>query len=115
VLVDSSGKTVYMLTADSSGHSTCSASCLQYWPPVGPGSAASTVTAKVASTTTTGGSKIATVGGWPVYTFIQDQKPGDVTGEGIANFGGVWYAVSPSGQPVKAAGGSSPSVHGGGY
>jgi hypothetical protein len=80
------------------------------------------VTAKVASTATTGGSKIATVGGWPVYTFIQDQKPGDVTGEGMANFGGVWYAVSPSGQPVKAAGGSSPSAstssapaYGGGY
>jgi predicted lipoprotein with Yx(FWY)xxD motif len=107
VLVDAKGMTVYMLTADSSGHSTCSAACLQYWPPVAPGAAASTVTAKVASTTTTGGSKIATAGGWPVYTFIQDQKPGDVTGEGISNFGGVWYAVSPSGQPVKAAGATS--------
>jgi predicted lipoprotein with Yx(FWY)xxD motif len=109
VLVDSSGKTVYMLTADSSGTSTCSSACLQYWPPVAPSKAASTVTGKVATTTTTGGSKIATVGGWPVYTFIQDQKPGDVTGEGISNFGGTWYAVSPSGQPVKSAGGGSSS------
>jgi predicted lipoprotein with Yx(FWY)xxD motif len=123
VLVDAKGETVYMLTADSNGHSTCSGACLQYWPPVAPGAAASTVTGKVASTTTTNGSKIATVGGWPVYTFIQDQKPGDVTGEGISNFGGIWYAVSPSGQPVKAAGGgsttaktsSAPAYGGGGY
>jgi predicted lipoprotein with Yx(FWY)xxD motif len=110
VLVDAKGMTVYLLTADSSGHSTCSAACLQYWPPVAPGTAASTVTGKVASTTTPGGPKIATVGGWPVYTFIQDQKPGDVTGEGVATFGGIWYAVSPAGQPVKAAGGSSPGA-----
>jgi predicted lipoprotein with Yx(FWY)xxD motif len=122
VLVDADGHTVYMLTADSSGKSSCSSACLTYWPPVAPGQAASTVTGKVASTATTAGGKIATVGGWPVYTFIQDQKPGDVTGEGISNFGGVWYAVSPSGQPVKSADGSpsastgsGPAYGGGGY
>ena len=109
VLVDASGRTVYMFSPDSSGTSTCDASCLQYWPPVAPGKAASTVTGKVASTTTTAGGKIATVGGWPVYTFIQDQKPGDVAGEGFSDFGGVWYAVSPSGQPVKSGGSSSTS------
>ena len=119
VLVDSSGKTVYMLSADSGGHSTCSSACLTYWPPVAPAGKAPTVTAKVASTTTTSGAKIATAGGWPLYTFIQDQKPGDVTGEGIANFGGVWYAVSPSGQPVKGstsgASSSSSAPQGRGY
>jgi predicted lipoprotein with Yx(FWY)xxD motif len=119
VLVDASGRTVYTFTADSSGHSTCSAACLQYWPAVSPGHASTTVTAKVASTPTTDGSTVATVGGWPVYTFIQDQQPGDVTGEGISNFGGVWYAVSPSGQPVKSSSGSgtsyTPPAGGGGY
>ncbi len=109
VLVDSSGMTVYMLTADSPGHSSCSSACLTYWPAVAPGAKASTVTAKVASTATSSGSKIATAGGWPLYTFVQDQKPGDVTGEGVATFGGVWYAVSPSGQPVKGSGASSSS------
>ncbi len=119
VLVDARGETVYMFTPDSSGKSTCDSSCLQYWPPVAPGKAASTVTGKVASTSTTAGGQIATVGGWPVYTFTQDQKPGDVTGEGFSDFGGVWYAVSASGQPVKGPGGassSSPAYSGhGGY
>ena len=103
VLVDSSGRTVYMLTADSPGHSSCSSACLAYWPPVAPAGHASTVTAKVGSTTTSGGAKIATAGGWPLYTFVQDQKAGDVTGEGVATFGGTWYAVSPSGKPVTGA------------
>jgi predicted lipoprotein with Yx(FWY)xxD motif len=112
VLVDANGHTVYTLSADSAGKSTCSSSCLQYWPAVAPSKAASTVTATVASTSTTGGSKIATVAGWPVYTFIQDQNPGDVNGEGMNAFGGIWYAVSPSGQPVKSAGGGAPSASG---
>jgi predicted lipoprotein with Yx(FWY)xxD motif len=118
VLVDAQGRTVYMFTPDSAGKSTCDSSCLQYWPPVAPGKAASTVTGKVASTTTTTGGRIATVGGWPVYTFIEDGKPGDVAGEGFSDFGGTWYAVSPSGQPVKSAStsssGSAPA-QGGGY
>jgi predicted lipoprotein with Yx(FWY)xxD motif len=109
VLVDANGRTVYMFSPDSSGKSTCDSSCLQYWPPVAPGKAASTVTGKVASTSTTAGGKIATVAGWPLYTFSQDQQPGDVAGEGFNDFGGVWYAVSPSGQPVKGAGSSSSS------
>jgi predicted lipoprotein with Yx(FWY)xxD motif len=124
VLADAGGNTVYMFSTDSSGKSTCNSTCLQYWPPVAPGKAASTVTGKVASTTTTTGGKVATVAGWPVYAFSQDQKPGDVTGEGFSDFGGVWYAVSPSGQPVKSAAGSSssggttgsaPAYGGGGY
>ena len=32
VLVDAKGLTVYLLTADTPGHSSCSAQCLQYWP-----------------------------------------------------------------------------------
>jgi predicted lipoprotein with Yx(FWY)xxD motif len=108
VVVDDQGMTVYMLTADHGGTSTCSASCLTYWPPV-TASKGSGVTATVGSTATTTGGTTATVGGWPVYTFIQDQKPGDVNGEGTTTFGGTWYAVSPTGKPVKPGGSSSPS------
>lgn len=122
VLVDANGHTVYMFSPDSPGKSTCDSSCLQYWPPVTSTKAASSVTGKVASTATTAGGTVATVSGWPVYTFIQDQKPGDVTGEGFNDFGGVWYAVSPAGHPVMASGSSSssssssaPAYGGGGY
>lgn len=107
VVVDGSGMTVYMLTADKPNHSSCSAACLAYWPPVAP-SKASGISAQTGSTSTMSGGTTATVGGWPVYTFAQDQKPGDVTGEGVKTFGGTWYAISASGKPVKPGGSNSP-------
>jgi predicted lipoprotein with Yx(FWY)xxD motif len=109
VLVDASGRTVYVLSTDGPNHSTCSASCLQLWPAVAPGGHAG-VTAKVGSTATPSGTMTATVAGHPVYTFSGDQGPGDVNGEGLQDFGGVWYAVSPSGAAVTAAASSSPSA-----
>lgn len=115
VLVDGAGRTVYLLTADSPGRSTCSGSCLSAWPPVSPasGSTLPGVSAPVDRTTTPGGGSIATVGGWPLYTFVQDKAPGDVHGEGLQSFGGTWYAVSPDGQPVKSAGSSTATPSGG--
>jgi predicted lipoprotein with Yx(FWY)xxD motif len=111
VLVDGAGRTVYLLTADSPGTSTCNAGCLSAWPAVAPPSASALpgVTGAVGRTTTPDGTAIATVGGWPLYTFVRDAKPGDVTGEGVQSFGGTWYAVSPDGQPVKAGSASTPS------
>jgi predicted lipoprotein with Yx(FWY)xxD motif len=108
VLVDGAGRTLYLLTADGHDRSTCSASCLQFWPAVKPGSHRG-VTAQVGATATPSGPMTATVAGHPVYTFSQDHAPGDVNGEGLQEFGGTWYAVSVSGSAVQADG-SSPSA-----
>ena len=89
-------------------HAICNASCQSYWPPVTSGHGAG-LTAKVASTPLPGGGRTETVGGWPVSTYVGDHNPGDVSGEGVNTFGGIWWAVSPSGTPVKQAGGASPS------
>jgi predicted lipoprotein with Yx(FWY)xxD motif len=115
VLVDSKGFTVYMLTADTPGHSTCSAQCLQYWPLV-PAPTSSNmspvqgVSAALATTKATSGALMLTAGGWPLYTFVKDMAPGQVAGEGVNTFGGTWYAVSPSGAPVVAAAQSAPAT-----
>jgi predicted lipoprotein with Yx(FWY)xxD motif len=124
VLVDSKGFTVYMLTADTKGHSTCSAKCLQFWPlvpaPAGAGiPPVQGVSAALAATKATSGASMVTAGGWPLYTFVKDTAPGQVAGEGVKTFGGTWYAVSPSGTPVTAAATPAPattsSAGGGGY
>jgi predicted lipoprotein with Yx(FWY)xxD motif len=118
VLVDGQGMTVYMLSSDKPHKSLCAGQCLQYWPIVPAPSSKATaagVTGKIASTTSTSGSPMATLAGRPLYTYVQDQAPGDVTGEGLNRFGGVWYAVSPAGQPVKkAAASGAPSAASGG-
>ena len=122
VLVDNKGLTVYLLTADSPGHSSCAAVCLQFWPPVSApaGSAAPSVqgvSAALAVTKATSGASMLTAGGWPLYTFAADKAPGDVNGQGKKSFGGTWYAVSPSGIAVKATPTSPPATSsgGGGY
>ena len=105
VVVDSSGYTVYLLTSDSPNTSNCSAGCLAAWPPVPPASSgkatAPGVTAKVGETQTTTGETMLTVNGWPVYRYVGDTAPGEVAGQGIASYGGVWYALSPNGKPIQ--------------
>lgn len=109
VLVDTRGMTVYLLSADGRDHSTCSAQCLRFWPAVGSGGG-SVPGVKAGHTQTPDGTPIATVAGHPVYTFALDHQPGDVKGEGVHEFGGTWYAVSPTGSAVRAGGAStSPS------
>ena len=122
VLVDSRGLTVYLLTADTPGHSTCSAQCLQYWPlvpaPKGTGvPSVHGISAALTATRATSGASMVAAGGWPLYTFVKDAAPGDVTGEGVKTFGGTWYAVSPSGTAVKATAApasTAPAATGGG-
>ena len=127
ILVDAKGLTVYLLTADKPGQSTCSATCLQYWPLV-PAAGTSVPTVKgvsapLAEAKASSGAAMVTAGGWPLYTFVKDKAPGDVSGQGVKTFGGTWYAVSPSGTAVttKAAGAgggssgtsTSPAIRGG--
>src|SRR5665647_576932 len=75
VLVDSKGFTVYLLTADTPGHSSCDAQCLQFWPLVSApaGAAVPTVqgvNAALSVTKATSGASMLTAGGWPLYTFF---------------------------------------------
>jgi len=107
-LVDGNGMTVYVLSADSKNKSTCDAQCLSFWPPVAPNGAGKLAVA-AGQTKTTAGSAIATLNGQPVYTFVQDAKPGDVNGEGLNLYGGIWYALSPDGKAIVATASSSPS------
>jgi predicted lipoprotein with Yx(FWY)xxD motif len=118
ILVDSQGLTVYLLTSDTPGHSSCSAQCLAYWPLV-PAPAGATVpkvqgiSAALSVTKATSGASMLTAGGWPLYTFVKDKAPGDVTGEGVKTFGGTWHAVSPSGSAVSAPATSAPATSSG--
>lgn len=48
-----------------------------------------------------GGSRQVTYHGWPLYLWPNDTQPGQATGQGINNLGGLWYVVSPSGNPVR--------------
>ena len=96
-LTDTSGKTLYVFTKDSTGTSTCTGSCLAKWPAF----SASTVTAP-SVLKPSGFSAISRADGvnqtaWmgmPLYYYSGDTKPGDVNGQGFNN---VWYVANVSG------------------
>ena len=52
------------------------------------------------TTTRKDGTTEVTYAGHPLYYFIADKQPGQVTGQGIDAFGGPWYVVSPSGAQI---------------
>jgi predicted lipoprotein with Yx(FWY)xxD motif len=102
ILVDQEGKTLYLFEADSMNKSNCSGGCLNLWPPVtanGTATAGSGVTAGMIGTAT--GSSQVTYAGHPLYWFSGDTAAGDTNGEGLTDFGGAWYAVSPAGKAVE--------------
>jgi predicted lipoprotein with Yx(FWY)xxD motif len=111
ILVNSKGRTMYAFAADRKGHSTCTGSCLTYWPPVRVGAKPPTATARVTATVGVlhrrGGTRQLTVNGWPMYTYVGDSKPGATTGQGLNESGGLWWVVSPSGKWITKTGSSS--------
>jgi predicted lipoprotein with Yx(FWY)xxD motif len=123
ILVDSSGHTLYLLTADSGSKSTCYGTCASFWPPdhtSGMPSHSGVNGSMVGTTTRTDHTMQVTYNGHPLYTFAKDTAAGDVNGEGITNFGGTWYVVGANGNaimsvPAAPAPSSSPSGSGGGY
>lgn len=118
ILVDSSGRTLYLLTADSGAKSTCYGNCASIWPPdhtSGMPTHSGVTASMVGTTTRTDHTMQVTYNGHPLYTFAKDAKAGDVNGEGITNFGGTWYVVGVNGNAILGTGSApSPSPSGGG-
>jgi predicted lipoprotein with Yx(FWY)xxD motif len=46
------------------------------------------------------GSTQVTYNGWPLYFYHEDTAAGDTNGQGLEEFGGLWYLVSPTGEAV---------------
>ena len=104
ILVDSRGRTLYVLSADSARKSRCFGACAQNWPPlrasrkptVGRGLRAS----KIGTIRRRDGKPQVTYNRHPLYRFVGDTRAGQTHGQGIVAFGGRWSVVSPAGRPV---------------
>ena len=102
ILVDSKGNTLYVFMNDTGDTSTCTGDCAATWPALiatGEVKAGGGVTGSLLSTSARDdGTTQVTYNGHPLYHFAGDQAPGDTNGEGV---GGIWFVVSPAGDPVK--------------
>lgn len=101
VIVDSEGMTLYDFHKDKGTTSSCYGACAQNWPPLttegDPQAGNGADAAKLGTTERKDGSTQVTYAGHPLYTFIQDRKPGEANGNDLDFFGGEWYALEPSG------------------
>lgn len=102
VLVDSNGLTLYDFHKDKGTTSSCYGPCAEGWPPVlsegkpsvGNGASAS----KLGTTERKDGTIQVTYAGHPLYTFVEDKKPGEAHGNDVSAFGGQWYALKGNGE-----------------
>ncbi len=104
ILVDGSGRTLYLFLADTGTSSTCYTACAVAWPPPltkgAPKAAAGANASDLSATTRTDGTTQITYAGHPLYYYVGDTKPGQTTGQALNQFGALWYVVSPSGNKV---------------
>jgi len=104
VLVDSNGMTLYYFEKDKkgSGVSKCSGACASAWPPLTTGGAAKAMSGVQASMLgaieRNDGTTQVTYAGWPLYTFVEDKKPGEDNGTDSKAFGASWYPLHPNGE-----------------
>ena len=117
ILVNSSGRTLYLFEKDRKGMSACSGQCASFWPSLmtkGKPRAIGGAKASLLGTTKRPNGRLqVTYNHHPVYKFAEDTKKGQTKGEGMNAFGAMWYALSTAGAKVVKA--SPPASSGGGY
>jgi predicted lipoprotein with Yx(FWY)xxD motif len=116
ILVNRQGHTLYTLSAERRGRFICTTRfCLSLWKPlvVAPGTkpagARSLGTVKRPD-----GRRQVTYRGGPLYTFVQDKKSGDTSGDGFKDVG-VWHPAVVAGGSQNAPSPKSGYGYGGGY
>ncbi len=105
VLTTGRGTTIYWFSADAAKVSHCTGGCAKYWPPVeGPAvlAAGLKLPGKFGTITRPGGFVQATYDGHPLYTYLADTTPGETAGNMLNESGGLWWAITPSGNRLGA-------------
>jgi predicted lipoprotein with Yx(FWY)xxD motif len=89
ILVDAKGMALYTYDKDEANKSNCYEKCAQNWPPLMAGADAMAMD-EWTVVERTDGTKQWAYDGHPLYTWVKDAKPGDVTGDGVGN---VWHVA----------------------
>lgn len=89
LVTDANGLTVYVHDPDPPLKSRCDEGCVKYWRPVRP-SADFSLGGKFSVIMRQDGSQQLAYNNRPLYTFVNDTKPGDKKGDGKE---GKWHAL----------------------
>jgi predicted lipoprotein with Yx(FWY)xxD motif len=107
ILVDGSGRTLYLFEKDQSDQSACAGACAAAWPvdqSSGIPKAGSGVKASMLGTIKRGDNTTqVTYNQHPLYYFQGDSGAGQQNGQGVDAFGAKWFVVNPAGGAVTGA------------
>ncbi|WP_448105832.1 COG4315 family predicted lipoprotein [Pseudomonas azerbaijanoccidentalis] len=92
MMVDHKGMTVYTFDKDSGGKSMCNDDCAKNWPPM-TAPAGAKAEGKFTPIKRDDGTMQWAYDGKPLYTFVKDKAPGDMTGDKMKD---VWHVVHES-------------------
>jgi predicted lipoprotein with Yx(FWY)xxD motif len=119
ILVDGSGRTLYLFEKDQPNQSACTGACAAAWPvdqSSGTPKAGSGVTASLLGTTKRGdGTTQVTYHQHPLYYYSGDSQAGQQNGQGVDAFGAKWFVVNPAGGAVSGGATATTAANGGGY
>ena len=89
VLTDTNGMTLYTFDKDvqGDGKSVCNDDCAAKWPPLFAEDDAQPE-GDFTIVTRDDGTRMWAYKGWPLYYWVEDMQPGDISGDGV---GGVWH------------------------
>jgi predicted lipoprotein with Yx(FWY)xxD motif len=106
-LVDAKGRALYLWDADHGSKSTCNGECATDWPPLTttgtPKASGKAKTSLLGTTKRSDGSREVTYAGHPLYYYVTDRSPGQVTCQNVTEYGGTWLVVAPSGRAITSA------------
>lgn len=91
IYTDAKGMTLYTFDKDTAGKTNCYEKCAIAWPPL-KAAADAKAEGDWSIVDRTDGAKMWAYDGKPLYTYVDDKKPGDITGDGK---GGVWHVAKP--------------------
>jgi predicted lipoprotein with Yx(FWY)xxD motif len=106
VLFNGNGRALYAFTHDiQGGASRCYGDCAKAWPVYYAGNtirAGAGVTRSLIGTVRRKDARRQiTYNGWPLYYYVSDLSPGQITCQKIREYGGLWLVVHPNGKLVR--------------
>jgi predicted lipoprotein with Yx(FWY)xxD motif len=104
ILTDGKGRALYLFAKEKTRKAECYGACAKAWPVFyGRGlvkAAKGVEQTKLATTRRRGGGRQVTYNGHPLYYYVTDTAPGQVTCQNVDEFGGKWLVVAPSGKAI---------------
>jgi predicted lipoprotein with Yx(FWY)xxD motif len=106
-LADANGRVLYLFQGDRRDQSTLSAAGQAVWPPLTsatkPAAGSGVTASQITLIRGAGASSQVAYDGHPLYYYVGDQGPGQTKGQGLNQFGALWYVLSPGGTAITSA------------